>query len=93
MLPNPSSYTGHAMRRTAANVMAEAGVSSAVLKKHFNWRSENTSLKYIDNTTANTAAKLQIYKLMKKKEKESEKNEDIPNLIHIENCQNFVINL
>ena len=35
---------------TAANVMADGGASSSLMKKHFNWRSENTSQKYLENT-------------------------------------------
>ena len=30
-LPNPSTYTGHALRRSAANVLAKAGASTSQL--------------------------------------------------------------
>lgn len=97
-LPNPSGYTGHAFRRTAANVMAEGGASSSVMKKHFNWKSENTSQKYVENTDN---AKLCISKIMKpnsdgKKTGNSDKDHatsQTSQVIQLKNCQNIVINM
>ena len=49
-LPNPETYSGHAIRRSSASIMAEAGTSTSQLKKHFYWKTEATSLKYIENS-------------------------------------------
>ena len=93
-LPNPSTYTGHAFRRTAANVMAEGGISSSLMKKHFNWRSENTSQKYLENTDN---AKLSFSKMMKPNEdterSQSDINQKTSQVIQLENCHNIVIDL
>ena len=55
---------------TAANVMADGGASS-LEKKHFNWRSKNTSQKYLENTDN---AKLSFSRIMKPNE-DSEKSQ------------------
>jgi len=99
-LSNPSSYTGHSLRRSTANVLAEAGASSAIMKKHFNWKSENTCLKYVDNTKS---AKLGISNMIQSAPSSSSmcisKFEQTPILpiekkaISLENCHNIVINL
>lgn len=94
-LSNPKKYTGHSFRRSAANVLSEAGASTSNLKTHFNWKSENTSLKYLDNTQS---SKLAISKLMFPSssievpnglEKRSPKPEK---MLNVTNCQNIIIN-
>ena len=35
-LPNPELYTGHCLRRSAENTLAEANTSSTAMKQHFN---------------------------------------------------------
>lgn len=99
-LPNPTSYTGHSLRRSTANVMAEAGASTAIMKKHFNWKSENTCLKYVDNTNT---AKVEIANMMKPASSSSaigkcdaKSGDPLPinnKSITLENCQNIIINL
>ena len=91
-LENPKSYTGHSMRRSSANLIAEAGASSEVMKKHFNWKNEATCSKYVDSTKS---AKLQISKMFVSDETLtthlSEKGEK-QNILKFENCQNVVVN-
>lgn len=97
-LANPSTYTGHSLRRTAANILAEAGTCSAAMKKHFNWRNEQTAMKYVDNTTS---SKLTISDKMRPSgdtvPSTSNKYNQLATsreskTITIENCQNIVFN-
>ena len=89
-LPNPSTYTIHAMRRSAANVMAEAGASNALMKKHFNWKGDSTSNKYIDNTKS---AKITISNMMASSNGGSHLSDrDDTKVINLNNCSNIVIN-
>lgn len=91
-LPEKNRYTGHAMRRSAASTLAEAGASSSDLKTHFNWRSEQTALKYIDNTNNQ---KLKVSKLMEGSLDKSENSESTKEtkVLNISNCSNIIINL
>ena len=92
-LENPKSYTGHSIRRSSANLIAEAGASSEVMKKHFNWRNEATCSKYVDSTKS---AKLQISKMFASNETLTHsfgKGEESGNVLKFENCQNIVVNL
>lgn len=94
-LPNPEKYTGHCLRRSTANTLAEAGTSTTILKKHFNWKSEGTALKYVENTKA---AKLSISEKMV-----SNSTARVPNstacvqsesnkILQVTNCQNIIVN-
>ena len=49
-LPRPETYTDHAIRRSSASIMAASGATTSQLKTHFNWKSEATSLKYIETS-------------------------------------------
>lgn len=102
-LPNPQLYTGHAIRRTAANVMAEGGASTSVMKKHFNWKSDNTALKYLENTTN---GKLGVSRIMQPSTSASsgKSNSTLQpseftqkpieqKVINLHNCQNIILNL
>ena len=40
-LENPESYTGHALRGTAATEMANQGASNRQMMQKFGWRKEN----------------------------------------------------
>lgn len=90
-LPNPSTYTGHSLRRSTANVMAEAGASTSLMKKHFNWKSESTSLKYVDNTTSGKVSIANMMKSLTSSAVASNK-ENVPKSLSLENCHNIVIN-
>ena len=79
--------------------MAEAGASSSQLKKHFNWKSEATSLKYIENSEK---GKRDISKMLTSSNdsknpdseiKKSRANESDNTVINFTNCQNVIINL
>lgn len=91
-LPQPEKYTGHAIRRSCASIMAEAGASSSQLKKHFNWKSESTSLKYIESTDSGkrTIADMLTPDQPEKKQVKTEKIEQ--NVVNLTNCTNVVIN-
>ena len=49
-LPNPSTFTGHCFRRSAATAAASNGATSVMMKGQFGWVQEATALKYIDVT-------------------------------------------
>lgn len=49
-LPNPESYTGHCLRRTAATLLAESGVSKITLKLAGRWKSDTVCDGYIDDS-------------------------------------------
>ena len=49
-LPNPSSYTSHTFRRSAATIAVESGSTTQELKNHFGWTSEKTADRYVDNS-------------------------------------------
>ena len=92
-LSDPKDYTGHSFRRTAANVLAEGGASSSVMKKHFNWQSENTSMKYIENTQK---SKIFVSSVMLKDDTSNtnveQDHQKAENVINFSNCQNVVLN-
>ena len=46
-LEDPSQYTFHSYRRSAATVAADAGASSEQLKQHFGWKSSEMANHYI----------------------------------------------
>lgn len=52
-LEKPDLYTSHSLKRSSATTVAEAGASAAELKKHYNWKSESTAMKYIASTDSN----------------------------------------
>lgn len=87
-LPNPASYTGHALRRSAANVVAEAGASSTMMKQHFNWKSDTTVNKYVDNTNS---GKLVISDMFKNHSPETVSPETSTRSVTLTNCNNVVI--
>ena len=87
-LPEPEKYTGHCLRRSAANKLAEENTSSVAMKQHFNWKSENTAMKYLENTNA---AKLEMSKRMGNGVTTTE--EKTSNVYNLSNCSNVVINL
>lgn len=92
-LPNPERYTGHTLRRSSANALADAGVSTTQLKKHFNWRSEATALKYVENTDS---TRLAISDKMRPSTSSSSKlitSEAAPTskVLNLSNCQNIII--
>lgn len=89
-LPDAERYTGHALRRSSANSLAEAGVSTTLMKKHFNWKSEATALKYVDNTNE---SKIAISKAFESTGPHNEgKNCNEAKILNLTNCQNVVIN-
>lgn len=89
-LPNAELYTGHSLRRSGANTLAEAGVSTTQLKKHFNWKNEGTALRYVDNTES---SKLSISKSMNSDQtSRSGVVDNVTKTLHVENCSNIIIN-
>lgn len=86
-LPEPERYTGHCLRRSAANTLAEANTSSVAMKQHFNWTSENTARKYLENTDA---AKLDVSKRMGN-EVATEGTQS--KTVYFTNCSHVIINL
>lgn len=94
-LPKPESYTGHALRRSSANTLAEAGVSTTSLKKHFNWKNEGTALKYVENTnSAKLAISEKIGESSKFRRTTKEVQEACPTskVLNVANCSNIIIN-
>jgi len=95
-LPNSESYTGHAFRRSTASAMAESGASTALMRTHFNWKSESTSMKYIESTDTQ---KLKISDFIQGNNKSISTNEipkdtSVKNFhFNIQNCHNFVLNM
>ena len=53
-IPNWKTYTGHCWRRSAATEAAANGLTTAKLKKGFNWTTEKQPLRYVDNTYKGT---------------------------------------
>ena len=51
-LEDPDSYTGHAMRRTAATILANKGASGQQLRHKLNHRSEKTVNQYLSSSKA-----------------------------------------
>lgn len=90
-LPNAERYTGHCFRRTSANALAEAGISTTALKKHFNWRNEGTALRYIDNTNN---SKIAISEKISSSSASCSTKEgtSATKVLNLSNCQNIVIN-
>ena len=48
-LPNPSLYTGHALRRTSATVLSNTGGTMMDVKHLGGWQSDKIAQGYIDN--------------------------------------------
>lgn len=62
-LNNPQQYTGHAIRRTSATMLVDAGGDIAMLKRHGGWKSSTVAEGYIDESLyakKNIATKLSI---------------------------------
>lgn len=49
-LSNPTNYTGHCFRRTAATLLSDSGASVQMLKQLGGWRSEKVALGYVENS-------------------------------------------
>uniref|UniRef100_V5I8C6 Tyr recombinase domain-containing protein n=2 Tax=Anoplophora glabripennis TaxID=217634 RepID=V5I8C6_ANOGL len=49
-LPNPSSYTGHCLRRTSATALANAGATMTNLKRHGGWKSSTVAEGYLEDS-------------------------------------------
>lgn len=49
-LTNPETFTAHCLRRSAATLMANAGVSQINLKKFGRWKSDSVAMGYIDES-------------------------------------------
>jgi hypothetical protein len=49
-LPNPSSFTGHCFRRSAATFLADNGSSLLDLKRFGHWKSDKVAQSYVDNS-------------------------------------------
>ncbi|EFA10901.1 hypothetical protein TcasGA2_TC001727 [Tribolium castaneum] len=49
-LPDPSSYTGHAFRRSSASLLVDSGGDLMQLKKHGGWKSSTVAEGYVDES-------------------------------------------
>jgi hypothetical protein len=49
-LENPKLYTGHAFRRSGASMFAEAGISSANLRRLGRWKTEKVAEGYVEES-------------------------------------------
>lgn len=49
-LSDPDKYTGHCLRRTSATLLAEAGASMTVLKRHGGWKSTSVAEGYLEDS-------------------------------------------
>ena len=47
---DPSKFTGHAFRRTAATWAADAGISLINLKRFGRWQSDSVAQQYVDKS-------------------------------------------
>lgn len=52
-LPDPSTYTGHAFRRSSATILANQGIDILGLKRHGGWRSSSVAEGYIEDSVEN----------------------------------------
>ena len=63
-IPNPETYSSHCMRRTAATLLANSGISLIGLKNWGRWKSDSVAQGYVEQgiqSKTNTAAdKLQV---------------------------------
>ena len=92
-LEKPETYTGRALiRRSAANRLAEQGATTAQLKKHFNWKSETTAMKYLENTKN---SKLVLSDMLKPStsDKNETNDEKEKTIIKFENCSHIVFHM
>ena len=96
-LKDSKLYTGHSIRRSSANVLAEAGTTTEVLQKNFNWKNQATCSKYTDRTDS---AKLKISKIFGTKYDSLDENKSTETpvtktekSVELNNCQNVIINL
>ena len=75
-LENPSQYTFHSYRRSAATVAADAGASPEQLKQHFGWKSSEMASHYITTSKkaiTDVASKLAGVGELQRKEGEQRK--------------------
>ncbi len=49
-LPNPEKYTGHSFRRSSATHAADSGANSVELRRHYNWKDDQTANKYLEQS-------------------------------------------
>ena len=86
-LPEPEKYTGHCLRRSSPNTLAEANTSSVAMKQHFNWKSEGTASRYLENTDK---SKLEISKSIANS-KAVTIDRCTPKVVNICNCDNVIV--
>jgi integrase len=51
---DPTSYTGHSFRRSAATAAADSGISLINLKRFGGWKSDSVAASYVDDSLAAT---------------------------------------
>ena len=51
--PNPKTYTGHAVRRSSATLLADAGANMLDLQSHGGWASSQGAEGYIEESITN----------------------------------------
>lgn len=90
-LKNKELYTGHCFRRTSATLHANGGATSLDLKKHFNWRSENMAMRYVNQSSVQKTNMSAIISGDTNLNKSSK--EETHKTLNISNCSNFVIHL
>ena len=99
-LEKPETYSDHVLRRSATNRLAEQGATTMQLKKHFNWKSEMPTMKYLENTKKSKLILSDILKpsTSEKNETNEEKEKTIINekektIIRFENCSHIVFHM
>lgn len=89
-LPNMNTFTGHTFRRSSATACAELNTSTSLMKQHFNWKSEGTAMKYVENTS-NMKRNLAM-NLANDDEPVIKESKNEQKTVNIANCTNIIIN-
>jgi mRNA-degrading endonuclease HigB of HigAB toxin-antitoxin module len=77
-LENPGDYTGHALRRTAATVMADKGASGQTLRHKLNQRSEKAVNEYLSSSKAVQRSNAMMLSGFEEKTKEISSSQTTP---------------
>lgn len=88
---DPQLYTGHALRRTGATILADSGATLVQLKQHGGWKSSTVAEGYVDqsNSTKMDAAN----RILKSDIKNLQNNSNFEKQVAIQGCSDCSISI
>lgn len=92
-LNNPLRFTGHALRRSAATLLADKGIDIVNLKRFGGWKSDSVAEGYIGDSKQNKRKLAETMLADHDKESNSNNKENLEGKINFSNCINCTFNI